>query len=85
MQLLQIFLNNHVNSGVILNYAWHSRSLNLKIVLVHAMAEWYSKSASEGDSEHNRLSRLKNSRFYTNFAFSHRVLVKSDLGLFLKH
>ena len=39
-QLLQIFLNNHPNSGVILNYAWHS-NLNLKGIMVHAMAEWY--------------------------------------------
>ncbi len=56
-QLLQIFLGNHPNSGVILNYAWHS-NLNLKGVVMLAMADWYSKAAAEGDQEHNRLSRI---------------------------
>ena len=35
-QLLQIFLMNHPNSGVILNYAWHS-NLSLKGVHHHAL------------------------------------------------
>ncbi len=48
---------NHPNSAVILNYAWHS-NLNLKGVVVHAMADWYSKAVTEGDLEHNRLSRI---------------------------
>jgi len=57
LQLLQVFLLNHPNSSVIFSYAWHS-NLNLKAVVVHAMAEWYAKAASEGDTEHNRLSRI---------------------------
>jgi len=28
------------------------------VVVVHAMAEWYSKAIQEGDSEHSRLSRI---------------------------
>ena len=43
-QMLQIFLGNHPNSGVILNYAWHSTTLNLKGVVMHAMGEWYRNS-----------------------------------------
>ena len=43
-QMLQIFLANHPNSGVILNYAWHSNTLNLKGVVMHAMGEWYRNS-----------------------------------------
>ena len=43
-QMLQIFLANHPNSGVILNYAWHSNTLNLKGVVMHAMGEWYRSS-----------------------------------------
>ena len=42
--MLQIFLGNHPNSGVILNYAWHSTTLNLKGVVMHAMGEWYRNS-----------------------------------------
>ena len=56
--LFQIFLNNHPNSGVILTHAWHSTTIQLKPVVMRAMAEWYGKAVTEGDSEHNRLSRI---------------------------
>jgi CCR4-NOT transcription complex subunit 1 len=56
--MLQTFLNNHPNSGVILNYAWHSTTLNLKGVVMHSMGEWYLKSAAEGEMEASRLSRI---------------------------
>ena len=54
----QIFLANHPNSGVILTHAWHSTTIQLKPVVMRAMAEWYGKAVQEGDSEHNRLSRI---------------------------
>ena len=57
-QLMQVFLANHPNSGVILNYAWHSNTLNLKGLLIHSMADWYTKAHGEGDNENNRLSRI---------------------------
>ena len=30
----------------------------MKVLVVHSMAEWYSKAVQEGDSEHSRLSRI---------------------------
>ena len=56
-QLIQTFLNPHPNATVILQYACHSTKLNLKGVMIHAMADWYTKAQSEGETEGNRLSR----------------------------
>ena len=56
--LFQIFLANHPNSGVIFTHAWHSTTIQLKPVVMRSMAEWYGKASQEGDSEHNRLSRI---------------------------
>ena len=56
--MIQIFLTNHPNSGTILNYAWHSATLSLKGIIIHSMADWYTKATSEGDSESQRLSRI---------------------------
>ena len=55
---LQLFLANHPNSSVVLTHAWHSSTFNLKPIVIHSMAEWYSKALPEGDSEHARLSRI---------------------------
>ena len=55
---LQLFLANHPNSSVVLTHAWHSSTFNLKPIVIHSMAEWYSKAIPEGDSEHARLSRI---------------------------
>lgn len=57
-QMMQIFLANHPNSGTILSYAWHSATLSLKGIIIHSMADWYTKAQSEGDSESQRLSRI---------------------------
>ncbi len=57
-QMLQVFLGNHPNSAVILQYAWHSNTLNLKAVVIHAMGEWYMKAQAEGEPETARLSRI---------------------------
>ena len=55
---LQIFLANHPNSSVILTHAWHSSTFNLKMIVIHAMTEWYSKAVPGDGSEHARLSRI---------------------------
>lgn len=55
---LQLFLANHPNSSVVLTHAWHSSTFNLKPIVIHSMADWYSKAIPEGDSEHARLSRI---------------------------
>ena len=55
---LQLFLANHPNSSVVLTHAWYSSTFNLKPIVIHSMAEWYSKAIPEGDSEHARLSRI---------------------------
>ena len=55
---LQLFLANHPNSSVVLTHAWHSSTFNLKPIVIHSMAEWYSKAIPEGDSEHQRLTRI---------------------------
>lgn len=52
--LFPVFLNNHVNSGVILQYAWASQHSAVKSIVVHAMAEWYLR----GDFDQTRLSRI---------------------------
>ena len=54
----QFFLANHPNSNVVLTHAWLSSTFNLKPIVIHSMAEWYSKALPEGDSEHARLSRI---------------------------
>ncbi|XP_076264687.1 CCR4-NOT transcription complex subunit 1 isoform X3 [Rhynchophorus ferrugineus] len=52
--LIPIFLGNHPNSGIILHHAWHSQSINIKPVIMHAMAEWYVR----GECDQTRLSRI---------------------------
>ncbi|XP_068619927.1 CCR4-NOT transcription complex subunit 1 isoform X4 [Battus philenor] len=52
--LIPIFLGNHPNSGIILQHAWHSQNLNIKPIVMHAMAEWYIR----GDSDQSKLSRI---------------------------
>lgn len=52
--LFPVFLNNHVNSGVILQYAWHSGPSSIRPIMMHAMAEWYLR----GDYDQTRLSRI---------------------------
>ena len=55
---LQVFLASHPNSNVILTHAWHSQTFNLKMIVIHAMTEWYSKAIPGDGSEHARLSRI---------------------------
>lgn len=52
--LMPIFLGNHPNSGIILHHAWHTQTLNVKPIIMHSMAEWYSR----GDCDQTRLSRI---------------------------
>lgn len=52
--LFPVFLTNHVNSGVILQYAWHSGPSSIRPIMMHAMAEWYLR----GDYDQTRLSRI---------------------------
>lgn len=52
--LIPIFLGNHQNSAIILHHAWHSQNLNIKPIIMHAMAEWYVR----GDCDQTRLSRI---------------------------
>lgn len=52
--LIPIFLGNHPNSAIILHHAWHSPNINIKPIIMHAMAEWYVR----GDCDQTRLSRI---------------------------
>ncbi|XP_066142150.1 CCR4-NOT transcription complex subunit 1 isoform X1 [Euwallacea fornicatus] len=52
--LIPIFLGNHPNSGILLHHAWHTQSLNIKPIIMHAMSEWYTR----GDCDQTRLSRI---------------------------
>ncbi|KAK7790471.1 hypothetical protein R5R35_006209 [Gryllus longicercus] len=52
--LIPVFLGNHPNSAIILHHAWHSQSINIKQIIMHAMAEWYIR----GDNDQTRLSRI---------------------------
>ncbi|KAF2893609.1 hypothetical protein ILUMI_12564 [Ignelater luminosus] len=52
--LIPIFLGNHPNSAIILHHAWHLQTLNIKHIIMHAMAEWYAR----GDCDQTRLSRI---------------------------
>lgn len=52
--LIPIFLGNHPNSGVILHHAWHTQTLNIKNIIMHSMAEWYTR----GECDQTRLSRI---------------------------
>ncbi|XP_030756048.1 CCR4-NOT transcription complex subunit 1 isoform X2 [Sitophilus oryzae] len=52
--LIPIFLGNHPNSGIILHHAWHTQNINIKPVIMHAMAEWYVR----GECDQTRLSRI---------------------------
>ncbi|XP_018332618.1 CCR4-NOT transcription complex subunit 1 [Agrilus planipennis] len=52
--LIPIFLGNHPNSAIILHHAWHAQALNIKPIIMHAMAEWYVR----GDCDQTRLSRI---------------------------
>jgi CCR4-NOT transcription complex subunit 1 len=56
--LIPIFLGNHPNSAVILQYAW-SQNLHLNIIrnrIMSSMTDWYMK-ASEMD-QNSRLARI---------------------------
>lgn len=52
--LMPIFLGNHPNSAIILHHAWHAASINIKPIIMHAMAEWYIR----GEHDQTRLSRI---------------------------
>ncbi|KAK9891930.1 hypothetical protein WA026_017413 [Henosepilachna vigintioctopunctata] len=52
--LIPIFLVNHPNSAIILHHAWHTQNINIKPIIMHAMAEWYVR----GDCDQTRLSRI---------------------------
>ncbi|XP_011168409.1 CCR4-NOT transcription complex subunit 1 isoform X1 [Solenopsis invicta] len=52
--LLPIFLGNHPNSAVILHHAWHANNPKIKTLIMHAMADWYTR----GDHDQTRLSRI---------------------------
>ncbi|XP_060519791.1 CCR4-NOT transcription complex subunit 1 isoform X2 [Cylas formicarius] len=52
--LIPHFLGTHPNSGIILHHAWHTQNINIKPVIMHAMAEWYAR----GDCDQTRLSRI---------------------------
>lgn len=52
--LIPIFLLNHPNSAIILHHAWHTTNINIKSIIMHAMAEWYVRS----DCDQTRLSRI---------------------------
>ncbi|CAH1107243.1 unnamed protein product [Psylliodes chrysocephalus] len=52
--LIPIFLGNHPNSAIILHHAWHTQSINIKPIIMHAMAEWYVR----GECDQTRLSRI---------------------------
>ncbi|VVC94202.1 unnamed protein product, partial [Leptidea sinapis] len=52
--LIPIFLENHPNSGIIFQHAWHSQNPNIKPIIMHAMAEWYIR----GDCDQSKLSRI---------------------------
>lgn len=55
--LIPIFLSNHPNAAIILHNAWHSQIINIKPIIMHAMAEWYM-NGMRGDSDQTRLSRI---------------------------
>ncbi|CAH0762465.1 unnamed protein product [Bemisia tabaci] len=52
--LMPIFFSNHPNSAMILHHAWHSQSMSVKQIIMHAMADWYLR----GDHDQARLSRI---------------------------
>lgn len=52
--IMPIFLGNHPNSGIILHHAWHAQTINIKPIIMHAMAEWYNR----GEHDQTRLSRI---------------------------
>lgn len=41
--LIPIFLGTHPNSGILLHHAWHTQTLNVKPIIMHAMSEWYTR------------------------------------------
>jgi len=53
--LFPVFLGNHINSGVILQYAWNNNgNTTIRPIMIHAMAEWYLR----GDYDQTKLSRI---------------------------
>ncbi|KAF5291015.1 hypothetical protein FQR65_LT20520 [Abscondita terminalis] len=52
--LIPMFLGNHPNSAIILHHAWHTQTLNIKHIIMHAMADWYAR----GEYDQTRLSRI---------------------------
>ncbi|GAB1606660.1 Hypothetical predicted protein [Argonauta hians] len=55
--LIPIFLNNHPNSAIVLNYAWHYTNLstNIRTLIMHSMADWYMRSDCQ---DQIRLARI---------------------------
>lgn len=55
--LIPIFLGNHPNSAIVLNYAWHfqGHSTNIRTLIMHSMAEWYMRSDCQ---DQIRLARI---------------------------
>ncbi|XP_013777158.1 CCR4-NOT transcription complex subunit 1-like, partial [Limulus polyphemus] len=54
--LIPIFLENHPNSAIVLQYAWYSEvhSATVRPIVMHAMIEWCVR----GDYDHSHLSRI---------------------------
>lgn len=52
--LIPIFLGNHPNSTLIFHHAWHTQNLNVKSIIMHAMADWYLR----GECDQSKLSRI---------------------------
>lgn len=54
--LIPIFLGNHPNSAIILQYAWHTQNQtnSIRSIVMHVMAEWYMR----GEHDQTRLSRI---------------------------
>uniref|UniRef100_T1ISW7 CCR4-NOT transcription complex subunit 1 n=1 Tax=Strigamia maritima TaxID=126957 RepID=T1ISW7_STRMM len=54
--LMPIFLGNHPNSAIVLNYAWHvqAQTNQIKTIIMQAMADWYMR----GENDQSRLSRI---------------------------
>ena len=55
--LFPIFLNNHGNSAVVLQHAWHAGAGNTVIhpIMIHAMAEWYLRGDFDKIREHGEV------------------------------
>ncbi len=56
--LIPIFLNNHPNSAVILQYAWNQtyNSQIIRTIIMNSMVDWYMKA--QDDAQNIRLARI---------------------------